>query len=170
MRQNPEVTVNPVEHISVWTEKPFAVVVRGVEAATGVFDSAQIQTQVAEGASPTVIRDAINAMAGGSGFMRFAMWDHGFLLRQMGQQSEAVRFVIGHPLIATRMTRRNIGAGLYAPLSLLVVGGERGGTRLEYDRPSTLLKPFDDADIASVGLELDEKLSALVQSVAGVCV
>jgi hypothetical protein len=167
MRQNLEVTINQVEHISLWTAIPFAEVVRRIEAATGVFDLARIQTEAAAGASPDGITLVINAMAGASGFMRFAKLDHGHLLTLLEHKSEAVRYVIGHPLIAARMTRRNSGAGLYAPLSLLVRGVERGGTRLEYDRPSTLVRQFDDAEITAVGLELDDSVAALVQSVAG---
>ena len=168
MKQNPETTLTEIEHVRVWSERPFAEVVRRIEAVTGFFDATQIKDRVAASGSPSAFTDAIEAMAGESGFMRFAAWDHGALLRQLGQPVDAIRFAIGHPLIASRMTRLRIGAGLYAPLSLLVATNEGGGTVLEYDRPSTLFKQFGDAGVTEVARELDEKFAAFVESVAGV--
>lgn len=102
---------------------------------------AQIQQglRIQAKAPPRAVIEAIAAMAGRSGFMRFAALDHGSILRLQGRSAEAVRFLIGHPLTASRMTLLRIGSALYVPLSLLVAADERGGTRLEYDRPSTLL-------------------------------
>jgi len=157
----------PVEHLEVWTAKPFAEVVRRLEAETGFFDAAAIQARVQAKAPPGAVFEAIAAMAGRSGFMRFAALDHGAILRLQGRPAEAVRFLIGDPLTASRMTSLRIGSGLYAPLSLLVAADERGGTRLEYDRPSSLLNQFDEPGVAQVARELDEKSAALVDAVAG---
>jgi len=66
-------------------------------------------------------------MAGRSGLMRFAALDHGAILRLQGKPTAAIRFLIGHPLTASRMTKLQIGSGLYAPLSLLVAADERTG-------------------------------------------
>jgi len=71
------------------------------------------------------------------------------------------RVLIGNPLTAARMTTRQIGAGLYAPLSLLIYADE-SGTVLEYDRPSSLFAQFHDAGVDEVARELDEKMAALV--------
>jgi hypothetical protein len=87
MEENREATVYQIEHIRIWTEEPFAEVVRSLEEATGVFDLAQIQHRAAAGASATTVTDAFDAMAGTSGFMRFAAWDHGAILRLTGQTS-----------------------------------------------------------------------------------
>jgi len=157
----------PVEHLEVWTAKPFAEVVRRLEAETGFFDAAAIQARVQAKAPPGAVFEAIAAMAGRSGFMRFAALDHGAILRLQGRSAEAVRFLVGDPLTASRMTSLRIGSGLYAPLSLLVAADERGGTRLEYDRPSSLLNQFDEPGVAQVARELDEKSAALVDAVAG---
>jgi hypothetical protein len=100
--------------------------------------------------------EAIGAMAGPSGFMRFAALDHGAILRLQGKPT------------ASWMTMLRIGSALYAPLSLLVAADKRGGTCLEYDRPSTLFSQFEDPGVAEVAQELDDKLAALIQSVAGV--
>jgi hypothetical protein len=157
-------TVVRIEHVRVWTAVPFADVTQRLEAETGLFDRAEVQRQLAAGARPESVIDALDAMAGRSGFMRFFEADHGTILRLYGQSAQAVRYLIGHPLFAARMTRHVIGSALYAPLSLLVVAGPTG-TWLEYDRPSSLFAQFHAADVANVALELDRKLDALIQSI-----
>jgi uncharacterized protein (DUF302 family) len=157
-----------IEHLQVWTARPFAEVVRGIEAETGVYDGATIQAGIAAKAPPSSVIEAIGAMAGRSGLMRFSALDHGAILRLQGKPTEAVRFLIGNPLTASRMTMLRIGSALYAPLSLLVIADKRGGTSLEYDRPSTLFSQFDDPGVAEVAQELDDKMAALIQSAAGV--
>jgi len=163
---NPEVTVNRVEHVRVSTDRSFAEVVGSLERATGVFDRDQVKQRIDAGAPLSAIHELIESMAGESGFMRFAAWDHGVFLRLMGKKVEAVRFAIGHPLIASRMTRHRISSGLYAPLSVLVSGNEGGGATLEYDRPSTLFQQFDDAGVMEVARDLDDKLAALIHRMA----
>lgn len=152
-----------VEHIRIHTARPFAEVVRGIEAETGMFDAAAVQARVEAKAPASEVLAAIAAMAGRSGLMRFLALDHGAVLRASGRPALAVRFLIGHPLTAARMTALGIGSGLYAPLSLLVAADERG-TVLEYDRPSTLFEQFGDPGIDEVARELDEKMAALVGS------
>ena len=162
-----ETTTIPVEHVRVLTETSFLVVVERLKAETGFFELGEFQRRLAAGESPQSVTDAIAGLAGPSGFMRFLEADHGAILRLQGQDVRSVRFLIGHSLIAARMTKHAIGSALYAPLSLLIASdGNR--TRLEYDRPSTLFAQFRDADIATVGRELDEKLDAVIQSIAGV--
>src|SRR5215831_16039996 len=92
----------PVEHLEVWTAKPFAEVVRRLEAETGIFDAAAIQARIQAKAPPSTVIEAIAAMAGRSGFMRFAALDHGAILRLQGRSAEAVRYLIGHPLTGSR--------------------------------------------------------------------
>jgi len=175
-----------IEHVRVWTVTPFAEVVRRLEVNTGVFDAARIQALMAgkapqasdkmPGKGPSVfgevpsqssrspVIEAIAAMAGRSGFMRFAALDHGAILRVQGKPTEAVRFLIGDPLTASRMTKLRVGSGLYAPLSLLVATAD-GGTSLEYDLPSTLFGQFEDPGVTEVARALDDKLAALIRSI-----
>jgi hypothetical protein len=160
------VTTVRVEHVQVRTEVPVAEVIRRIEAATGVFDAARVQALVAAKVPASEILDAVAGMAGESGFMRFAALDHGVVARLEGHPLEAVRFLIGHPLIAARMTKHDAGSALYAPLSLLVAS-EGSGARVEYDRPSSPLGQFDHHAIAEVAAELDAKLAALIDSATG---
>ena len=163
LREN--VTRLEIEHVTVSTERPFADVTERLEARTGVFDRSVVEAHVQEGA-PAAALAAIEGMSGASGFMRFAALDHGAILRMRGQAAQAIRYLLGHPLIAARMTARQLATGLYAPVSLLVAAAP-GGTRVEYDRPSSLLRAFGDEEVTRVALDLDVKLGALVRAVAG---
>jgi uncharacterized protein (DUF302 family) len=154
-----------IEHVSVCTDRSFADVTERLEASTGVFNRSLVDAHVQAGA-PAAALAAIEEMSGASGFMRFAAFDHGAILRLRGQDAQAIRYLLGHPLVAARMTSRQLATGLYAPLSLLVAAG-LGGTRIEYDRPSSLLRAFGDEEVTCVARDLDVKLGALVREVAG---
>ena len=60
------------------------------------------------------------------------------------------------------MTRHDLGAGLYAPLRVLVYEDEAGKTCVEYDRPSSLFGQFHDGRIDAVAAMLDRKVEELV--------
>jgi len=130
-----ETMIVPIEHVRVCTAAPFSGVVHRLELETGLFDGADVTRRLAAGESRESVIETINGMAGTSGFMRFLAADHGAILGLHGHPVEAIRFLIGHALIALRMTRHATGSALYAPLSLLVAS-DGHGTRLEYDRPT----------------------------------
>ncbi len=93
----------------------------------------------------------------------FSILDHGALTAADGLKSKADQYVIGNPLTAERMTRHHLGAGLYAPLHVILYEDQNGQAIFEYDLPSCLFGQFGDDRITSVGLELDGELeTALV--------
>jgi hypothetical protein len=151
----------PIKHVRLWSATPFADVVRRIAAARGLFDGARLRDLLVADASPQSILDEVAKMAGASGFMRFAAFDHGAIPRLEGHPIEAIRYLLRHPRIAARMTRREIRSALYTPLRLLVAAN-RGGTRIEYDRPSSLLGQFRDHGVAEVAAELDANVAAVI--------
>ena len=114
-----------------------------------------------EGENAEAVRATIEAMAGRSGLMLFETHDHGSLLRIVGLKRKAFQYVVGNPLIAIQMTRHVIGAGLYAPLRVLLYEDEEGNACMEYDRPSSIFGQFSDDRIALVAASLDQKLEDL---------
>jgi hypothetical protein len=68
---------------------------------------------------------------------------------------------------ALQMTRHDIGAGLYAPLRVRIHESRERHTCIERDRPSSLLRPFGNADIDAVAAELDRKLECLILAASG---
>jgi uncharacterized protein (DUF302 family) len=56
------------------------------------------------------------------------------------------------------MTQHDIRAGLYAPLRVLLYEDDEGKSCVEYDKPSSLLGQFGNAEVTKVAAMLDRKL------------
>lgn len=97
----------------------------------------------------------------------FLTRDHGALLRLYGRARNAVQYEIGNPLTASTMTRYDLAAALYAPLRVVVYEKDGGGSRIEYDLPSTLFGQFGDERITEVGRGLDVALARALSAAAG---
>jgi uncharacterized protein (DUF302 family) len=93
----------------------------------------------------------------------FLFRDHGSLLKVAGRARNAVQYDIGNPLTASKMTRHKLGAGLYAPLRVLLYADESGGSVFEYDKPTTLFGQFEDPDVLAVARGLDAALEHALQ-------
>lgn len=97
----------------------------------------------------------------------FLSRDHGELLAIAGQKRNAVQYEIGNPITASKMTRHNLGAALYAPLRVVLFETEAGDVVFEYDKPSTLFGQFKDEKIGEVARYLDHELEAALFKAAG---
>jgi uncharacterized protein (DUF302 family) len=153
-----------VTHISLEAKVDFESFTRHLQALLGRFDPSSLKTLLQT--DPTAANARLAQMEGDQGLMIFSMQDHGVLLTLAGSPRRAMRYAIGNPRIALQMTRHDIRAGLYAPLSVLVYESAPGVVRVEYDQPSTLFGQFGDADVAAVGRELDRKLTSVIEHAA----
>jgi uncharacterized protein (DUF302 family) len=97
----------------------------------------------------------------------FLSRDHGELLEIAGRKRNAVQYEIGNPITASKMTRHNLGAALYAPLRVALLETEAGDVVFEYDRPSSLFGQFENETISEVARYLDRELEAALVKVAG---
>jgi uncharacterized protein (DUF302 family) len=86
--------------------------------------------------------------------------------RDTMSQSQAMQYLVGNPLFAIEMTQHAIGAGLYAPLRVLIYEAEDGRACVEYDLPSSLFGQFGDERVDRVAVMLDRKLAELVATAA----
>jgi uncharacterized protein (DUF302 family) len=157
-----------VTHVRVETNRPFAEVIGDFESRLGRYDPAVSGALASGSVDAEVVRDRIRAMAGPSGLMTFGTIDHGALLSLLGEPRRAVQYVLGNPLVAVEMTRHALGAGLYAPLRVLISEVEAGRTFVEYDLPSSLFGRLGDERITQVARTLDRKLTGLVAGATGV--
>lgn len=103
--------------------------------------------------------------AGPSGFMLFALLDHGSWLGKAGIDRKVLRVVIGNPLIAITMLRHDVTAGLFAPVELLITDEDGGHSALTYVVPSSLMVVEQNEPLRAAALALDAKLAALASSV-----
>jgi hypothetical protein len=97
----------------------------------------------------------------------FLTRDHGQLTAADGLRSKAMQYEIGNPLTAERMTRRQLAAGLYAPLRVYLYEDTSGRAVFEYDLPSSLFGQFGDDRVTAVGRELDLELEQALETAAG---
>ena len=133
---------------------------RNLEDSLGRFDDSfykDIET------APDQVRRRIEKAAGEEGLMLFDILDHGRLLNLVGTPGKARQYQIGNPLIALTMTRRDIRAGLYAPLRILVYEAGDQSTRIEFDLPSSLFGQFNDPEVTAIARSLDTKLTNVIK-------
>jgi hypothetical protein len=97
----------------------------------------------------------------------FLKRDHGALLGLYGKVRNAAQYEIGNPLTASKMTRYQLAAGLYAPLRVIIYEKDDGGSRIEYDLPSSLFGQFGDERITDYARGLDVALSRALSAAAG---
>jgi len=160
MKSSATHTAIVIDHIRLTSAKPFDQVRADFERQLGKYDADVYRSSVS-GGDAEAAKARIGAMAGSSGLMVFAIHEHGALLRIVGLTRKAAQYVVGNPLLAIQMTQHAIGAGLYAPLRVLLYENDEGQTCLESDRPSSLFGQFGDERVTQVAVLLDQKLEAL---------
>jgi uncharacterized protein (DUF302 family) len=163
-----ETTTYEVTRVTTTAARPFEQVTAAVEALAGRTDLAAVERLLASAGSADRAREGIEALAGSSGLMIFAQFDHGRLLGLAGLPRKARLYVLGNPLVAVQMTVHATAVSLYAPWRLLVYEDDAGTTRLTYERPPSVLGQFRDERILEVARALDQKLETLVRTAAGV--
>ena len=107
----------------------------------------------------------VQSHVGPSGFMLFALWNHGGWIAKAGIERQVLRVVIGNPLIAITMLRHDVTAGLFAPVELLLTDEDNGRSALNYVVPSSLMVVEPNPLLRAAALELDAKLAALAAKV-----
>src|SRR6202021_1966429 len=96
----------------------------------------------------------------------FLCRDHGALLQIAGGARNARQYEIGNLLTASKMTRHQLPAALYAPLRVVLFEDEQGRGILEYDRPSSFFSQYGDERVTEGGRSLDTILEAVLRKAA----
>jgi uncharacterized protein (DUF302 family) len=109
-------------------------------------------------------RKRVESHVGPSGFMLFAVIDHGAWITKAGIERKALRVVLGNPLIAITMLRHDVSAGLFAPVEVLLLE-EGAGSSLTYVKPSSLMVVEPNPELLGAAEKLDAKLAALADKV-----
>jgi len=142
-----------VEHVIIRSTKSFAEVRATLEQSLPTLNP-EITSLIASGDAQQ-LQEKLEA---GPELAIFLCRDHGGLLRITGYASKAVQYDIGNPLTASRMTRHQLAAGLYAPLRVVPYEDQEGGSVIEYDRPSSLFGQFGNQQVNDVARGLDVAL------------
>jgi hypothetical protein len=152
-----------VEHVSVISSKSFADTKAALEGAVPRLDDG-ILTLLRFGQAERTLQ----ALEAGPDLMIFGARDHGGLLQMYNLERKAIQYDIGNPLTASKMTRHQLSAGLYAPIRVYLRESPEGEVAFEYDRPVSVFGQFDDHDVDLVAQDLDALLEGTLRKAASV--
>jgi len=144
-----------IDHVIIESSHSFDVVRGKLEALLPRIDDS-VFALLRNGES----RRALKLLEAAPRLSIFAFRDHGSLLLIAGLRRRAIQYEIGNPLTASRMTRQDVSAGLYAPIRVLLREDANGITAFEYDRPASTFGQFDNEEIDNVAQQLDSDLRA----------
>lgn len=150
-----------VEHVTISSGRPFAEVRLKLEGTVPKLD-----TGIAQALGSGDQKRAKDYEENGPKLSIFLERDHGALLQIMGRRRNALQYEIGNPLTASKMTRHQLSAALYAPLRVVLFEDELGRGIFEYDKPSSFFSQYADERVAEVGRYLDATLEAVLRNAA----
>jgi hypothetical protein len=156
------------ERVTLTTTRKFSDVVAHIDRALGHPNIAELFCKIQAAQTPDEVNEVVAAAAGPLQLMEFMRLDFGLMLRKDKQPVDrnALRFIIGNPVIMREMVRGTPDAGSYAPVTVLL--DERaGGVQLSYDRVASLLAAYGDPHALQVARDLDAKVEGLLYEAAG---
>ena len=96
------------------------------------------------------------------GFLVYHKADATPVVRLAGDQASGVAYLMGNHTIMERMYRHQPAVLLYAPLHTVIWGDPDRSAYFTFDKPSDQVASFANPQVAEVGLELDQKMAALL--------
>jgi uncharacterized protein (DUF302 family) len=110
--------------------------------------------------------DAFKMAVSKGGMMIMSTVDQGNMLKMTGLELKGTLFLVGNPIVGKQVFEHNPAAGLYLPLRVYIYQGSDGKVYLSYDKPSVVLKSFNNSSIDQTAGMLDQKLDMLTHMVA----
>ncbi len=156
-----------IDRFTVTSSKPFETVLAALKAGIGRLDLAEFAKTSKSATSFSELERLVARGVGPTGLMLFMEFDHGAVLRKETglDKPKIVRFVIGNPLIMKEMAKHVPDAGSYAPTTVLI--DERDdGVHLSYDKMTSLLASYGNAEASAVARDLDAKVENLLRESA----
>ena len=156
-----------VDRVTVTSQKSLHEVLSKIDAAVGHPNIQEFWTRMGVAKTNLEMECVVQSAIGPSGFMEFARFDHGGVVHKgkTGDHPKVFRLVIGNPLIMREMVKHVPDAGSYAPVTILI--DERSdGVHISYDRMSSFLAPYENAEAMKVARDLDAKVERLLSSAA----
>jgi uncharacterized protein (DUF302 family) len=156
-----------LQRFSVTSRASFTDVIAKLDAAIGHPDMDVLQQQIAGAQTYAEVERVVQHVVGASDMLEFMRLDIGGVLRKaLGPAApQAVRLIVGNPLIMKQMAEHVPDAASYAPVTILV--DERvDGVHLSYDRMASLLAPYGSSRALEVARDLDAKVEALLTMAA----
>jgi uncharacterized protein (DUF302 family) len=150
-----------VRHVKISLAQPFERAREAFESILPQFD-AGILVLLRDGE----VERARQQLERGPELAIFQCRDHGGVLKIAGLARKVLQYDVGNPLTASKMTRHQLAAAIYAPFRVVLYEDAQGHAVFEYDKPSSLFGQFGDDRVTMVALELDAAIGRVLQRVA----
>lgn len=154
-----------VERLSLISDKPFESVLAVIKGGIGHPDMTRLWEQIWSAASFQGVEALVTTALGPTGLMQFGEFDDGgFIRKDRGAGTpQALRLLIGNPLIMKQMTELVPDAAAYAPVTILI--DERDGkVHISYDRMASLLAVYNNPGATKIAEALDTKIETLMRT------
>ena len=108
----------------------------------------------------------IGKAAGPHGLMIIARADQGSLTSLSGREKRCSLYLVGNPVIASRIIDIDLRASFYVPFRVaLYDAGWPDGAVIAFDRPSSFLATLGQPEIEEIGRSLDRKIDAVIAAI-----
>jgi uncharacterized protein (DUF302 family) len=151
-----------VNRLSMYSDQPFDDFIAKYEAAVPNVDAAATRAFIDRGAPWDDVVAEVASLAV-HGFLMYWKSDVTSVMQLAGDRQPCISYLMGNHTIAQRMFQHDAAVMLHAPLRTLVCADDNNRTRFVTDQPSALFNSFGSDAIATVGIELDRKLAALLE-------
>jgi len=150
----------PVTLVSFGSQKRFDQVIQDFEKQLGRLNEEQAIS------SPD-LQGTIQSMEGSSGLMIIRVLEMDRLLPALaGSPTRARQYLIGNPLIASKMAAFDPLAALYAPPRVLIYTRD-AATWISYDKPSSVFGRLGHEEILQTAMDLDQKFELIARHSLG---
>ncbi|HEY8897036.1 MAG TPA: DUF302 domain-containing protein [Niastella sp.] len=155
-----------VRRISIVSHRPFNEVIERLSNAVGHPDMKAFHKGIMEADNVDELERLVQNATGAGELMEFYRFDSGEVLGkgQGAQKIKLMRFLIGNPVIMSRMAKTVPDAAAYAPVTILVHERE-DGVYLSYDLMESLLTGYGSSSALEVAKDLDVKIEQLLETV-----
>jgi uncharacterized protein (DUF302 family) len=155
-----------IRHERVATGLSYDQLVQAFERELGHLDPAVPKHLIAWKAEWTEVEREIGKAAGPHGLMIIARADQGPLISLAGARKLCTLYIVGNPVIASRIIDIDIRASFYVPFRVaLYDDGGPDGAVIAFDRPSSFLAGLGQPEIEEIGRSLDRKIDAVIAAI-----
>jgi uncharacterized protein (DUF302 family) len=157
-----------IARMDVPTGLPYDVLSQCFESTLGAWHPATALGLIERRAPWPDVEAEAAKIAGTFGLMIIAAINQGQLTSLSGHRKKCRLYLVGNPVIATRILDVDPLAALYVPFRVAIYEADgAGGARISFDRPGSSLATLGNAKIDAIGRQLDEKIDAVVQAICG---
>jgi uncharacterized protein (DUF302 family) len=142
----------------------FLAVLFAASVATAFAQESRVSIPSSKSFDQTV--EAFKMAVSTGGMMVMSTVDQGNMLKMTGLDMKGTLFLVGNPNVGKQVFEKDPAAGLYLPLRVYIYQGSDHKTYLSYDKPSVVLKAFNNSSIDQTAGMLDQKIDMLTHMVA----